>query len=74
MATSKLNRTETAGNRQIWTFSAWVKRSSISSVDGQYLFSSSDGSNNYNYLQINQVIILIKLQINYLGIVQDIII
>ena len=53
MATSKLNRTETAGNRQIWTFSAWVKRSSISSVDGQYLFSSSDGSNNYNYLQIN---------------------
>ena len=53
MATSKLNRTETAGNRQVWTFSAWVKRSSISSVDGQYLFSSSDGSNNYNYLQIN---------------------
>ena len=53
MASSKLNRTETAGNRQIWTFSGWVKRGTISSVDGQYLFSSSDGSNNYNYLQIN---------------------
>ena len=53
MATTKLTRTETAGNRQIWTFSAWVKRSTITTTDGQYLFSSSDGSNNYNYLQIN---------------------
>ena len=53
MATTKLTRTETAGNRQIWTFSAWVKRGTITTTDGQYLFSSSDGSNNYNYLQIN---------------------
>jgi hypothetical protein len=47
MASTYLTRTQTAGNRKIWTFSAWVKRSSTA---GTKLISAGSGSGNCTFI------------------------
>jgi hypothetical protein len=46
MASTYLTRTASAGNRKTWTFSAWVKRSALTSSGYQTLFSSDQAANN----------------------------
>ena len=45
MASTSISRTPSStGNRQTWTFSAWVKRSQLS-TDQKIFEASPDGSN-----------------------------
>ena len=50
-SSSKLVKAESAGNRQRWTYSVWLKRSAITTTTTTF-FASSDGSNLYSYLGI----------------------
>ena len=52
-ATTYLTRTPVAGNRKTWTFSAWVKRSSVGTGSAQEFFSSGTSSNDWSGIGFN---------------------
>ena len=50
-ASGYFNRTVASGNRQIWTFSSWIKRGTLSTE--QYVFQSSDAATGSARLSFN---------------------
>ena len=50
-SSSKLVKSQSAGNRQRWTYSVWLKRCAITSTTTTF-FASSGGGNVYSYLGI----------------------
>ena len=50
-STSKLVKSQSAGNRDLWTYSVWIKWSAITTTTTTF-FASSDGSNLYAYIGI----------------------
>ena len=50
-SSSKLVKAESAGNRQRWTYSVWLKRSAITTTTTTF-FASSNGGTTYSYLGI----------------------
>jgi len=51
MATTHIQRTQTAGDTQKWTFSCWVKRGAISSSAYQYLMNAGGDASNSTKLR-----------------------
>ena len=50
-SSSKLVKSQSAGNRDLWTYSVWIKWSAITTTTTTF-FASSDGSNLYAYIGI----------------------
>ena len=50
-SSSKLVKAQSAGNRDLWTYSVWIKWSAITTTTTTF-FASSDGSNLYAYMGI----------------------
>jgi len=50
-SSSKLVKSQSAGNRDLWTYSVWIKRCAITTTTTTF-FASSDGSNLYAYIGI----------------------